>query len=135
MRRILPSIRHYSSWLLSQAAILAGGTADSLLNAHIRDFGNLYAHSLNSLIASFKIHELPIINYLLEEDEDTIGFVPLDSSECERMKLRYYEDDLVTRKPRWHDKGVERLHPKKEMLGRIKDLLADGLWLHTQEVS
>ena len=134
IRRILPNLRHYSSWLVSQAAILAGETADPSLNTLARELGKLYIQVLNLLIVAFPVLDLPSIEYMLEEDEDTIGFVPLDGPYYDHIKLRYYGNDLVTRKPKWHEKGVRRLHSSKEMLGRIRDLVADGLYLHTQEV-
>ncbi|KAL9103499.1 MAG: hypothetical protein Q9163_001455 [Psora crenata] len=133
MRRVIPSLRQYSSWLVSQAAILAGQTADASLNALAGDLGKLYIHVLNLLLGAFSVSDLPCIEYMLEEDEETIGFAPLDGPEYERMKRRYYQNDTVSRKPKWHGKGIKRLHPTKEMLGRVGDLLADGLYLHTQD--
>ncbi|KAL9128897.1 MAG: hypothetical protein Q9217_002519 [Psora testacea] len=133
VRRVLPSLGQYSSWLISQAAILAGETADASLNASAGELGNLYVRVINLLITVFSISDLPCVDYLLEENEETIGFAPLDGPEYDRMKRRYYVDDFVTRKPKSHDKGVKRLHPPNEMLARVRDLLEDGLYLHSQE--
>ena len=133
-RWILPSIRQYSSWLVSQAAILAGETADKLLNVEARELGRVYVQVLNLLVNAFSVLDLPTIEYMLEEDERTIGFMPLDGPEYDRMKCRYYEDDMITRKPRLHDKDIRRREPGIEMQGRIRDIIVDGLYLAKQEV-
>ena len=132
VHRVIPWIRHYSAWLLSQSAILAGGTPESSLNLHITNLGSLYARSLNLLRSSFSVTDLPEIEYLLEEDGDAVGFAPLESSGCDRIKQRYYRNGL--RKPHWYDKRIKQQQSRDEMFSRIQDIIADGAYLVTQEV-
>ncbi|KAI9779136.1 MAG: hypothetical protein M1839_007671 [Geoglossum umbratile] len=124
-RRILPSLRNYSSWIIANSALLVAQVGDTSLNVQIKELWKIYANSLTLLAATFPAEDLPSVEYLLEEDEDTIGFNPLD---VERVKRRYFQESGA-RKPRWHDHGVDRYHPNMEMLARIRGLLTDGLEL------
>lgn len=131
-RRVLPALRQYSSWLLSNAEILAAQVGDNVLNVQIRELWKLYATTLTLLISTFPESELPRVEYLFDEDEDTVGFKPLNN---ESTKRRYYDRaNLVVPKPKYYDRGVQRHHPNAEMLGRVRDLLTDGMIHHSDEV-
>ncbi|KAI9877059.1 MAG: hypothetical protein M1830_004909 [Pleopsidium flavum] len=132
-RRILPALRHYSSWLVSNAALLIAEVGDTSLNVQIKELWKIYANTLTLLAATFPVSELPNIEYLLEEDVDTLGFKPFTK---DRTWKRYFHDERQEsrdRKSKWNDRGVERHHPNVEMLGRIRDFLIDGLTLATDE--
>ncbi len=132
-RRVLPFLRHYSSWLIINATILAAGVGDTRLAVEIKELWKMYANALTLLVATFPVSALPPpVEYLLEEDEDTLGFKPFMNEITQR---RYYSEDTGSQKPKWHDQGVHRHHPNLEMLGRIRDLLTDGMVLHAQEVT
>lgn len=131
-RRVLPGLRHYSSWLTSNAAILAAGVGDTALSIQVKELWKIYANALTLLVSTFPVSGLPApIEYLLEEDEDTLGFRPLDNKHAQR---RYNSETTGARKPKWHDRGIHRQHPNVEMLGRIRDFLIDGMVIHTREV-
>lgn len=131
-RRVLPALRQYSSWLISNAEILAAQVGDNVLNVQVRELWKIYATTLTLLTSTFPVSELPHVEYLLEEDEDTVGFKPLDN---ESTKRRYYDEiDMVVQKPRYHDRGIQRHHPNVEMLGRVRDLLTDGMIQHSDDV-
>lgn len=130
-RRVLPALRQYSSWLISNAKILAAQVGDNVLNVQVRELWKIYATTLTLLTSTFPVSDLPLIEYLLDEDEDTVGFKPLDN---ENTKHRYYNGiDLVVQKPRYHDRGIQRHHPNVEMLGRVRDLLTDGMLQHSDD--
>jgi len=132
-RRVLPALRQYSSWLMSNATILAAGVGDAVLTVQVTELWKIYAHALTLLVTTFPVSALPPpVEYLLEEDEDTLGFKPFMNEITQR---RYYSEDTGSQKPKWHDQGVHRHHPNLEMLGRIRDLLTDGMVLHAQEVT
>ena len=133
MRRVLPALRQYSSWLLSNTEfLLAAQVGDNVLNVQIRELWKIYATTLTLLTSTFCDYELPQVEYLLDEDEDTVGFKPLDN---ENTKRKYYDGaNLDARKPKHHDRGVQRHHPNVEMLGRIRDLLTDGMIHHSDDV-
>jgi len=133
LRRVLPGLRHYSSWLISNATILAAGVGDTMLTVQVKGLWKIYANALTLLVSTFPVSGLPSsVEYLLEEDEDTLGFKPFMN---ENIQRRYYSEDTGSQKPRWHDHGVHRHHPNLEMLGRVRDLLTDGMVLHSQEVT
>lgn len=130
-RRVLPGLRHYSSWLTSNAAILTAQSEDTSLTVQIKELWKIYASTLTLLASTFRVSDLPCVDYLLEEDEDTLGFKPFEN---DRAKRRYYYQDSNSQKPKWHHKGVERHRPNVEMLGRIRDFLTEGLLLAFDEV-
>lgn len=131
-RRVLPALRQYSSWLLSNAEILVAQVGDNVLNVQIRELWKIYATALTLLTSTFSVADLPQVQYLLDEDEDTIGFKPLDN---EITKGRFYDGvDPAVQKAKYHDKGMQRHHPNVEMLGRVRDLLTDGMIQHSDDV-
>lgn len=132
-RRVLPALRQYSSWLLSNAEILlAAQVGDNVLSVQIRELWKIYATTLTLLTSTFIDYKPPHVEYLLDEDEDTVGFKPLDN---ERTKQRYCDEvNPHLRKPKYHDRGLQRHHPNVEMLGRIRDLLTDGMNHHSDDV-
>ena len=131
-RRVLPALRLYSSWLLTNAEILAAQGGDNVLNVQVRELWKIYATALTLIISTFGVPQLPDVDYLLDEDENTMGFKPLDN---ETTKRNYYAGaDFSVQKPKYHDRGIQRHHPNVEMLGRIRDLLTDGMFQHSNEV-
>jgi hypothetical protein len=131
-RRVLAGLRHYSSWLSSNVSLLVAQVGDDALNIQVKELWKIYATTLTLIAATFPISDLPIIEYLLEEDEDTIGFEPFQDNST---RGRYFEQVSNTLKPRTQGDGIERQHPNLEMLGRIRDLLIDGLSLVYGKVS
>ena len=131
-RRIWPGLRHYSSWLTSNKHILIAGVGDASLNVQIKELWKIYAATLTLLAATFPVSALPSIDYLLEEDEETLGFKPFDNNTTFR---RFRVQGSEKLKPKLHDKGTERHHPNIEMLGRVRDFLTNGLKLALDEVS
>lgn len=131
-RRLLPGMRQYSSWLITNAEILAAPVANDGLSSEKRVLWKAYAKTLSLLKSAFPVEMLQVpMDYLLEEDEETLNFTPFDG---ERVRPRYFTEDGSSPKPRFHDRGVLKQDPNKENLGRIRDLLADGVIIHFTEV-
>lgn len=130
-RRILPCLRHYSSWLVSNASHLVALEDHDFVGIQVRGFWRTYADALTLLAAIFSKSELPNVEYLLGEDEDTIAFTPFAHPSTSR---RYFQTDRPTQRPRSSDQGVQRHHPSVEMLFRIRGLLEDGIALAAEEV-
>ncbi|EAW12549.1 uncharacterized protein ACLA_009720 [Aspergillus clavatus NRRL 1] len=124
-RRVLPALRHYSSWLLVVSHLLVAHKEekDTPLAVQITEFWKIYANTLTLLASTFDVVHLPEIDYLLEEDEETLGFAPLHKDATSRR----YMSANVQPKPRMTDIGVERNHPNIEMLYRIREFVIDGL--------
>ena len=85
IRRVLPGIRIYSMWIVSNWALLAAEVADAALNVQIRDLWRVYADTLTQLASNFPAKDLPEATYMLEEDVNTIGFEPLISEKTKRL--------------------------------------------------
>lgn len=130
-RRILPCLRHYSSWLVSHASDLVALESHEFVGVQVIEFWRIYADTLSQLAAMFQKSDLPNVEYLLEEDEDTVAFTPFMNQSTSR---RYLQADGLTPKRRSREEGVQRHHPSVEMLFRIKGLLEDCFALLTRQV-
>ncbi|CBF86507.1 uncharacterized protein ANIA_02271 [Aspergillus nidulans FGSC A4] len=124
VRRILPALRNYSSWLLTVSNYLvAYKEKDTPLAVQLTEFWKIYANTLTLLASTFDVVHLPEVDYLLEEDEETLCFMPLSKGATSRR----YLDVNGQRKPSMNDPGIERNHPNIEMLSRIREFVIDGL--------
>lgn len=124
-RRVLPGLRLYSTWFTRFWHVLNANIADTLTKVEVQELWKAYAATLTLLTSSFPADQLPqdpFDSYMLEEDIETIGFLPLAAPETARL---WYKDGAL--KPKCTD--VERSHPNVEMLMRVRDLLIDGLML------
>ncbi|RDW78773.1 uncharacterized protein DSM5745_05625 [Aspergillus mulundensis] len=122
-RRILPALRNYSAWLLTVSShLVAYKEKDTPLAVQLAEFWKIYANTLTLLASTFDVVHLPEVEYLLEEDEETLCFVPLSEGVTRR-----YLDAQGQQKPSMNDPGVERNHPNIEMLYRIREFVIDGL--------
>lgn len=130
-RRILPALRHYSTWLVATAPVIASQIGTASINVHIRELWDSYCRMLTLLVEAFPVQTLKDVDYLLEEDAATVGFKPFrDSKEC-----WLYSDNHGDLKKRSTDPGVERYHPNVEMEARIRGLVKDGIILATAELN
>lgn len=129
--RVLPALRSYSSWLACNSELLVAQITNDDLRAQIKELWKVYTKTMTLLAAVYPAAELPSVEYLLEEDADTTGFVPFVSDRVQRR----YKRDWGQNKPRWHDLGVKRLEKEEEFLARIRDLLVDALELAVDEVN
>lgn len=126
-QQILPVLRNYSTWLVSSSELLVKETKDNGLNVQIKEFWKIYANTLTLLTSTFDVADLPVVDYLLQEDEDSLGFSPLISENV----MRRYLNDNDQLKPRSSD---SRLPANAEMLFRIRDFVVDGLELVVHKV-
>ena len=123
VRRLLPAVRVYTSWLATSACLLVPELGHAALTSELKLLWTAYAKALTALVSAFPVQGLPSVGYLLEEDEDTVGFKPFEN----KIARRWFHDDGGRRKPRRHDPAVELLGPDTEMLARVRDILTDGL--------
>lgn len=122
-RRMLPSLRLYSIWLLVNHKTLTNQIDDTSLNVQIKQLWQIYANSLSLLLATFPLRFLPNLDYLLEEDEDVLGFQPFALITLARNASL-----------RRHLPKDRREHPNQEVLARVLYLIEDGCELCTEEV-
>jgi hypothetical protein len=127
-RRILPVIRLYSIWLLRKCQVIEA-LPTLAPKVDVAGLWQAYANVLTLLVRVFPIKSLPAVNYMLEEEVDTIGFCPLDNQE---EKSGVYSSNGQPR-PKFSD-DVERLHPNEEMLVRVLSIIKAGVLLKTSNV-
>ncbi|TAQ90416.1 hypothetical protein B7494_g1243 [Chlorociboria aeruginascens] len=133
-RRVLPAVRRYSVWLLLQAPIIVAYSSGDMVPsgsgdvmAHTRAMWKTFAEVLTRIPTYFAVPELPSLKYLLEEDETTVGFKPLQ--DVPGYNIYTLETDDKVLKQRSTDHGVQRCHPNEEMLARVRDILICAMHL------
>ncbi|KAI4194898.1 MAG: hypothetical protein LQ346_003589 [Caloplaca aetnensis] len=129
-RRLLPGLRLYSSWLVSRAALLSAHLEDARFGKPIKEFWATYVEVLTLILSTTSFENLPRLEYLLEEDEEIIGFGPLQE---EQYQQKFLALGTLTKKPKSHELGVKRLHPDVETLCRIRDFVEDAIELAANE--
>ena len=127
MRRILPHLRLYSSWLLSTTELLMARTE---LQLQMRKFWHVYAETLSMLVAIFPIIDIVEVPYLLMEDADTIGFSPF--IDLVRKQHMFNSKDML--KPVYDEETFGPRSVDDEMLSRVKSLVKDGILLCRHQV-
>ncbi|CAD0039861.1 unnamed protein product [Aureobasidium pullulans] len=125
-RHVLPALRLYSTWLLSNAHIVAARVGDEPIQKAMDRFWSIYARALSLMAFNFSFRELTEVPYQLEEDVDAFGLMPLDSDRSRKLWLNAATGQA---KPKYNDEGVKRLSNDQEMLGRVRELLFDALLL------
>lgn len=133
-RRVLPCLRLYSAWLLTDLEMLhrseASGNSLGLMLLWPK-----YAECLSYLSELLPLDDVPDVPYLLEEEKDTLHFTPFD----DRAKKFLHKDDQGGFKP-YGDQCKPILvpdaqRPDMEMLFRMKGLLRIGAHLVKHSVS
>lgn len=123
MARILPVLRLYSLWLRKNSTVLAQGLDSSFATIQ-EGMWTAYARCLSSIIQVFPSEHLSSLEYLLKEDEDTLGFKPLH---CQENSEVWNVNDII--KPRWHEISGKTRDANAEMLSRITGLVVVALKL------
>jgi hypothetical protein len=135
--RVLPAIRQYFAWVISQRAVLVGlGTgvdaaATGPLVGHIQRLWKIITDALTALVNAFPVASLPTLDYLLPEDEETIGFKPLRAPPPGKEAFSLYVKGNGSLKPRIGE-GVFR-QPENENYSRVHDILQAGIALHSEK--
>jgi len=135
--RVLPAIRQYFAWVISQRAVLVGlGTgvdaaATGPLVGHIQRLWKIIRDALTALVNVFPAASLPTLGYLLPEDEETVGFKPLRAPPPGEEDFSLYVKDDGSLKPRIGE-GVFR-QPENENYSRVHDILRAGIALHSEK--
>lgn len=128
-RRLVPALRLYTSWLLPMVRLLDGISSEESLRPVLETMWHLYARTLDLIAITFPIWDLddvPNVEYMLEEDADSVGFLPLMDARTNQI---WYDSHTGSYKPRFSDQRVSRATGAVEMLTRVKDFLTSGLFL------
>ncbi|KAL8719017.1 MAG: hypothetical protein Q9225_003918 [Loekoesia sp. 1 TL-2023] len=129
-RRLLPGLRYYQFWLLSRAALLSAHLGEPKMELPIQHFWTTYVEVLALMLSTTRFEDLPQLDYLFEEDEEIIGFRPLQEADIQQ---KYFIQNSSSKKPKCHEQGVKRHHPNSEMLCRVRDFVADAVELANNE--
>lgn len=129
-RRLLPSLRVLSNWLMSTVKMVTGLVDEPIVHDFIPIFWTSYAKAIDLVAQAFPIwdlEDLAELTYLLEEDAVTMDFLPLTQDGPSRTRKTWYNKSTDTLKHRVSDGNVTRVLIDEEMLQRVKDFLSDGV--------
>lgn len=127
--RVIPALRQYSVWLVSQVAFIVASDGVGPVAIHAKEMWKMYADVLTRLANFYPVESLHSVDYLLEEDETTVGFKPLRDPELP-SKCNLYVDDNGALKTHITDQGTTRWPPHEEMQSRVRDIIICALILH-----
>lgn len=128
-RRLLPLLRLYNGWLLTDLPRLL---ETETLNAaaygwQIGKVWTSYTAALTALVSHFDILHLSQVPYLLEEDQETIAFTPFSDI----VRKLHLEDSTGSLKQNRADYALsESFAPDHEMEFRIRALVQVGVHLN-----
>ncbi|KAK5951420.1 hypothetical protein OHC33_007476 [Knufia fluminis] len=127
VRRVLPHLRQYSSWFLSNMRDLVETKFKSSRRL-LEQVSKTYAQALNLLRGNVDVFASSPILHLLDEDEKSLSF---SSFSPQVQQWRYLQADKKTLKPRRVDdgKGKELVEELAETHLRATDLVVDALKL------
>ncbi|TGO91406.1 hypothetical protein BPOR_0029g00290 [Botrytis porri] len=135
--RVLPTIRQYFAWIISQRLLLVGlgdgvdRESTGPLIGHIQRMWKTAADALSALVGFFPVATLPYLSYLLPEDEQTLGFKPLRDLPDGLEEYSLYNKDDGFLKARISDGIIRQSH--NENYARIRDILRAGMALHFEK--
>ncbi|KAF1986475.1 hypothetical protein K402DRAFT_89830 [Aulographum hederae CBS 113979] len=132
-KRILPAVRLYSSWLIANREILAQPVSQPETNELAVQLWGKYANTMTELWNHFPpeqfVNALAQPSVMLEEDVETLGFLPLTGEDS--IKDRWFVNGVS--KVKFSDAGAPDLSKEMDMMMRIRDLLLDGASLHRHD--
>ena len=125
MRRVLPCVRIYSSWVMTIVHHMVKqyefyDEFFQALRSDLRRFWASYVETLTILVQQFGPDDVLDVGYLLEEDSETIGFAPFQYGS---LMHRFLEEGNFRKRDRYN---ALRQSLAKEMLSRIRDLVIDA---------
>ena len=120
---LLRPIRIYSLWMLKNCEALAKDLGDIDTQKAWTSFARL----LTILANRVQVKNLPTVDYLLEYDQETMGFLPLICKKTERIWKNGEAYKLA------NHEGISKLTPEMEVLVCVRDLLINGLELTSDE--
>lgn len=128
--RLLPELRVYNNWLFTMVEMLHGVANYEFVAESVGQFWPIYGRAIDLICQAFPIWEfedMNVVEYLLEEDVETLGFLPLLSDTMPQTRKTWFNQATGNQKPRYYDPGVVRLSVNEEMLYRMYDFMAGGL--------
>lgn len=133
VRRVLPHLRQYSSWFLSNMRDLVETRYKSSRRL-LEQVSRTYAQALNLIRGNFDVFAPSPILHLLDEDEKSLSFSPFSA---QVQEWRYLRPDKKIMKSRRIDNGngKELVEELAETHLRATDLVVDALRLVKHKVS
>jgi hypothetical protein len=132
--RVLPCLRLYSAWLVSDLEMLHK-TAAIGNRLGLEEFWPRYAECLSYLSELYPLADFLDVPYFLDEERDTLHFTPFD----DRTRRFLHLDGRGQEKPNREQSNAllcsDAQRPDMEMLFRIKGLLRIGAYLVKHAVS
>ncbi|WYZ40163.1 hypothetical protein EsH8_IV_000504 [Colletotrichum jinshuiense] len=129
----LPFVRMYASWLVACRIDIMN--AQDTLEPFIKDMYRGFAKALTGLCEMYGNEDLKVTPYLLAEDQEAIGMLPLcDQQLPESCRLNYNEDTRAL-KPQVEHYSGQRLDVLQEAFSRVLDTIKCGFFLASDDTN
>ncbi|KAF9875494.1 hypothetical protein CkaCkLH20_06875 [Colletotrichum karsti] len=127
LENTLPFVRLYAAWLVAcRAEIL---NAQDALEPCIKDMFRSFAKALTVLCEVYACEDLKLTPYLLPEDEEAIGMLPLYDSQLPPSCRIHYDEDFQTLKPEAVHYNGGRFDALREVFARVLSTIKCGYFL------
>ncbi|KAK1637194.1 telomerase activating protein Est1 [Colletotrichum phormii] len=129
----LPFVRLYAAWLVAcRVEIVNAQEAPEL---SINDMYTGFAKALTSLCEMYGNEDLKLTPYLLPEDQEAIGMLPLCDKRLPDSCRLNYDEDTGSLKPQIQHYGGQRFSPLQEIFSRVLQTIKCGFFLANDETN
>ncbi|KXH58878.1 telomerase activating protein Est1 [Colletotrichum salicis] len=129
----LPFVRLYATWLVAcRVEIVNAQEAPEL---SIKDMYTGFAKALTSLCEMYGNEDLKLTPYLLPEDQEAIGMLPLCDTRLPDSCRLNYDEDTGSLKPQIQHYGGQRFGPLQEIFSRVLQTIKCGFFLANDDTN
>ena len=129
-QQLLSPLVIYAMWLVTNWNVVQPVKNQPTLSATVQELWHSFAAVLTLLVRRFPVPSLPMVGYLLPEDEDTLNFPAVQSDNTKDFWL----DDGGNIKPRYSARPSNDGQNDTEELARIKTIISCGVRMALAEV-
>ncbi|WQF75571.1 Putative telomerase activating protein Est1 [Colletotrichum destructivum] len=129
----LPFVRLYAAWLVAcRAEIMRAQDTPELF---VKDMYRGFAKALTGLCEMYGNEDLKLAPYLLAEDQEAIGMLPLCDPQLPGSCRLNYNEDTGSLKPQVEHYGGQKLNGLQETFSRVLDTIKCGFFLANDDTN
>ncbi|KAK1971903.1 telomerase activating protein Est1 [Colletotrichum sublineola] len=129
----LPFVRLYAAWLVACRAEIMG--AQDTPELFVKDMYRDFAKALTGLCEMYGNEDLKLAPYLLAEDQEAIGMLPLCDPQLPHSCRLNYNEDTGSLKPQVQYYSGLKLDHLQETFSRVLDTIKCGFFLANDDTN
>ncbi|KAK1986807.1 telomerase activating protein Est1 [Colletotrichum cereale] len=129
----LPFVRLYAAWLVACRTEIMG--AQDTPELFVKDMYRGFAKALTGLCEMYGNEDLKLTPYLLAEDQEAIGMLPLCDPQLPQSCRLNYNEDTGSLKPQVQHYSGPKLDILQETFSRVLDTIKCGFFLANDDTN